>query len=47
MSGCDEEYLMAVQTSFPMGAILDIWDASKVNYSAADKCKGLICRVFI
>ena len=47
MSGGDTEHLVAVQTSFPKGAILDIWDTSKVNYFAADKGKSLICRVFI
>ena len=30
---------MAVQTLFPKGAILDIRDASKVNYFAAGKGK--------
>ena len=38
---------MAVQTSFPKGAILDISDAFTVNYFAADKSKSLICRGFI
>ena len=38
---------MAVQTSFLEGAILDIRNASKVNYFAADKGKSLNCRVFI
>ena len=38
---------MAVQTSFPKGAILDIQDASKVNYFAADTGKSLICWIFI
>ena len=38
---------MAVQNSFPKSAILDIRDASKVNYFAADKGKSLICGVFI
>ena len=38
---------MAVQNSFPKSAILDIRDASKVNYFAADKGKSLICRFFI
>ena len=47
LSGIDTEHLMAVQTSFLKGVILDIWDASKVNYFAADKGKTLICRVFI
>ena len=28
---------MAMQTSFPKGTILDMWEASKVNYFAADK----------
>ena len=37
---------MAVQNSFPKSAILDIRDASKVNYFAADKGKSLICGVF-
>ena len=43
----DTEHLMAVQTLFPKGAILDIWDASKVNYFDADKGKIFICRAFI
>ena len=38
---------MAVQNLFPKSAILDIRDASKVNYFAADKGKSLICGVFI
>ena len=46
MSGRDTEHLMAVQTSFPKGAILDTRDASKVNF-AADKGNSLMCRVFI
>ena len=46
-SGGDTERLMAVQNSFPKGAILDSRDASKANYFAADKDKSLICRVFI
>ena len=41
------EHLMAVQTSSPKGAILDIRDACEVNYFAADKFKSLICRVFV
>ena len=41
------EHLMAVQTLFPKGTTLDIRDASKVKYFAADKCKSLICIVFI
>ena len=32
---------------FSKGAILDIWDAFKVNYFAVDKDKSLICRVFL
>ena len=47
LSGIDTEHLMAVQTSFLKGVILDIWDASKVNYFAADKGKSLICKFFI
>ena len=31
---------------FQKGAILDIQDAFRVNYFAADKCKSLIGRVF-
>ena len=47
LSGGDTERLMAVQTSFRKGAILDSRDASKAKYFAADKNKSLICRVFI
>ena len=47
LSGGDTEHFMAVQTLFPKGAILDIRDASKVNYFAPDKGRSLTCRVFI
>ena len=51
MSVGDTEHLMAVETSFSKGAILDVWDASypmlQVNHFDADKDESLICRVFI
>ena len=47
LSGSDGKHLMVVQISFPKCVILNIHDASKINYFAADKGKSLICRVFI
>ena len=38
---------MAVQTLFPKKAIIEVQDASKVNYFAADGRKSFICRVFM
>ena len=38
---------MGVETLFPKGAKLDMWDASWKNYFAANEGKSLTCRVFI
>ena len=37
LSGGRTEHFMALQTSFPIGSIPDMCEASKVNYFAADR----------
>ena len=46
MSSCDMKHLMAVETSFSKGPILDMQD-EKVKHFAADKGESLNCRVSI
>ena len=45
LSDSDTEHLMAVETSIPKGAILDMLEASYIKL--IDEGKSLICRVFI